>query len=169
MWSSDFSPPHPPVTDRLVEEVQAALGVQLPAAYLALMREHNGGYVDEQLLRVVAAIPAELQPYIDHGYVSIGSIAGLNSDPEADGGLLQTAYLTQEWDLPAGLVLLDGDGHTWVALDYRGAAAEPPVIFLEAYSGAHVVIARDFADFLRRLVPFESVYDDDGELRDAPE
>jgi hypothetical protein len=33
--------------------------------------------------------------------------------------LLDTPYLVQEWELPTPVVLLSGDGHYWIALDYR--------------------------------------------------
>ena len=38
--------------------------------------------------------------------------------------------MTTEWGLPQDVVLLDGDGHTWIALDYRTDphAVEPAVV-----------------------------------------
>ena len=39
LWSSEFRKPNPPVTDQLVREVEALLGVVLPESYVALMRE----------------------------------------------------------------------------------------------------------------------------------
>jgi len=167
MWSSEFSPPHPPVSDSLVREVEALLGVTLPESYVALMRQKNGGYIGEQLVPVEGDVPEDMDHYVDHGCVSVGSIAGLNPDPDAANSVSRTGYMTREWDLPEGLVLLDGDGHTWVALDYRQRPDDPPVIFIESDSGQHVTLAPDFARFLESMVPYDEVFDEDGELREG--
>ena len=57
----------------------------------------------------------------------------------------------QEWDLPPGLLLFDGDGHLWLALDYRNCQEEPPVVCVIS-DGPHVIpVAPSFAEFLRGL------------------
>ena len=159
------SPNSPDVTDELIHEVDAILGVMLPDTYINLMRQHNGGYIPEHLVRIEAAIPPLLAYYIDNGFVSVGSIYGINTDPQGELSIARTTYLIEEWDLPKGLVLLDGDGHTWIALDYRQAETNPPVIFLISDGGHHFNIASDFEDFIARLVPYGDVYDEDGNLK----
>ncbi len=168
MWSSDFDEPNPPVSDALVRELETLLGVKLPESYIALMREHNGGFLKAQLVPVNGEVPGDLAGYIDNGFVSVASIAGLNADPDASGSISQTAYMTKEWNLPDRLVLLDGDGHTWVALDYRQLEIDPPVIFLESETGHYMNIATNFADLVEKLIPHEDVFDEDGKLRNAP-
>jgi hypothetical protein len=166
MFSMDFTPPNPPVSDQIVREVEALLGVTLPPSYIALMREHNGGYIEERLVPVEADPPKGLRGHMADGYVIVGSIAGLNSDPDAYGGIsFTTKYQARIWNLPEGLVPLGGDGHTFVALDYRQRPQNPPVIFITSDTGSYVTIARDFAEFLHKMIPSEQVYDEQGNLR----
>ncbi|MGY3215794.1 hypothetical protein ACVWWV_000296 [Bacillus sp. TE9122W] len=40
---------------------------------------------------------------------------------------MDSAYLIKEWELPEGLVLISGDGHTWVAMDYRKMKKNPAI------------------------------------------
>lgn len=79
-----------------------------------------------------------------------------NASASGDGlSLFDTPYLIQEWGLPDGLVLLSGDGHSWIALDYREAAAEdrPPVIYVDAQSRQVVRLAVSFRHFVEGLIP----------------
>jgi hypothetical protein len=73
--------------------------------------------------------------------------------------------MTERWGSPRELILLDGDGHTWIALDYRQAQEDPPVIYIVSLEGDYVTVAHNFEDFIRRMVPFENVYDRDGNLK----
>lgn len=165
-WSSSFDPPNPPLTDDLIRSAESALGVSLPRSYCELLRQTNGGYVNEQLVRVGSSqIPDALSGYISDGFVSVGSISGIGDGSDADGDILTSSYLIREWGLPERLVLLDGDGHSWVALDYRNHDGnDPPIIYIESDSGASIELARTFADFISSFIPFEDVYDEDGNL-----
>lgn len=168
MWSSDFSVPNPEVTDSLIEKVESTLDIKLPDSYIELMREKNGAYLEEQLIEVKCNIPEKLQYYVDNNYVSMGSISGIGLNENNTGCILSTKYMTNEWDLPERLVLLDGDGHTWVALDYRVREFDPPIIFIETDNYSHVEIAKNFSDLINKMVPYESIYDDEGELKNHP-
>ncbi len=44
--------------------------------------------------------------------------------------LAHVPYLRSEWDVPDWAVMLDGDGHTWVALDYR-VTGDPAAVWIE--------------------------------------
>lgn len=72
--------------------------------------------------------------------------------------LLQTPYLVREWDLPTPVVLLSGDGHTWVALDYRtrGRQREPSVVWIDNERGHEVQLAPSFRAFVELLGPSAS-------------
>ncbi len=76
-------------------------------------------------------------------------------------------YRINEWNLPKGIVLLDGEGHTWIALEYEQITENPPVLYLVSGSGQHINIADNFADFSQKMVLYEDVYDEDGNLRKA--
>jgi hypothetical protein len=100
------------------------------------MSRCNGGY-----LRADLGCPTGTPNSGAADHVGIDAINGIwratvCSPNEASGlglGILATAYLVREWGLPSGVVLLDGDGPTWIALDYRscGSAGEPSVVWLD--------------------------------------
>jgi hypothetical protein len=55
--------------------------------------------------------------------------------------------------MPERLVLLSGEGHWWIALDYRRGdeTAEPSVSWIDNEVGEQIELAPDFASFVRRL------------------
>lgn len=163
LWSSEFDPPNPSLTDDLLNAAQSELGVIFPDAYVTLRRGQNGGYVSERLVPVdTRNLPSALTGYVSDGYVSVGGIAGIGDGTDSLGDVRTTRYLTPEWGLPERLVLLDGDGHTWVALDYRNCSGNNPnAVFIESDSGATVQIASSFAELLTAFVQCEDVYDDE--------
>ena len=77
--------------------------------------------------------------------------------------MLDTPYLVQEWDIPTPVVLLDGDGHTWVALDYRacGPAGAPAVTWFDVELERELPLAPDFRSFVERLRPEDDFLLDD--------
>ena len=163
-WSSEFDPPNPPLYDQLVDDAQSMLDVRLPDAYLKLLAEQNGGYIDNRLTPVpIDSMPNTLRGYVSDGYVTVGSIAGIG-DANSAGNICHTPYFLREWSLPDRLVLLDGDGHSWIALDYRTARHDPPVILIESGNSTHIELASNFAAFVASFVPYNSVYDEDGQL-----
>jgi len=70
-------------------------------------------------------------------------------------GILQTAYMTKEWGLPGGLVLLNGDGHWWIALDYRssGPTGPPTVVWVDVERDEDLQLAKRFTAFREQLKP----------------
>lgn len=144
----------PPLTDEMIVRAEEALGRSLPSSYLDLMRRCNGGYLRDTC--VATARPTSWA--LDH--VSVTSIFGIPAIDDhgrfgTGAGVLCTAYIVSEWGLPEGLVLLDGDGHTWSALDYRGAGEsdEPSVVWLDVEVDDELTIASSFRELLARLRP----------------
>jgi len=133
---------HPPLTDGGVEAAEKELGVKLPRAYLALLQEQNGGYVDVTL------------PDSVHSQIwGIGS-----SFPTIlDGSLKhQMAEYADEIWLPAdadALIPFDGDGHWYLCFDFRSAGpqAEPTVAYVDLESETDDQVAESFGAFLRLL------------------
>ena len=60
--------------------------------------------------------------------------------------------MTREWGLPPRQVLLTGDGHWWISLDYR-AGDVPSVAWLAIDHGQDIQVAPSFAAFLDGLLP----------------
>lgn len=58
-----------------------------------------------------------------------------------------------EWELPSPIVLLSGDGHAWIGLDYRGWGpdGDPSVTWFDAERGSELSLAGDFRTFVENL------------------
>ncbi|WP_097869047.1 SMI1/KNR4 family protein [Streptomyces sp. rh34] len=147
-WGDGDYGVQPPLTDEMVREAERALGVRLPAALLDLLRVQNGGIVATDH----DAFPTSQPTSWSKDHVPFDHLMGIG---RRDGmtSLLDTPYLIDEWGMPAPLVLLSGDGHWWIGLDYRlcGQDGEPSVTWFETDLDREVVLAGDFRSFVQRL------------------
>jgi len=136
--------PEEPLEEAALRRLEATLGVALPAELVALLRVRNGG-----VLRY-CRFPTAAVAGCDHVALDeLGGVGGGGHD------LFDVRYLREEWDLPEWAVMLGGDGHTWIALDYR-RAGEPGVVWLESSdqdgAGPRVTpLAASFPAFLAGL------------------
>ncbi len=137
-WGAGEHGVQPPLTDEALRNAERVLGVALPAALLELLRLRNGG-----------PVAAEYDTFPNGGEeIMFDQLMGIGP---RNTNLLDTPYLIEEWGMPAPVVLLSGDGHYWVALDYRGPSAEPPVTLFDNDFGTEVVLAPDFRSFVEGL------------------
>ncbi|WP_406389646.1 SMI1/KNR4 family protein [Streptomyces sp. NBC_00887] len=147
-WADDDYGVQQPLTDEMVREAEQVLGVTLPSALLDLLRVQNGGIVGADQDAFPTGRPTSWsEDHVPFDYLmGIGRGDGLTS-------LLDTPYLVEEWGMPTPLVLLSGDGHCWVGLDYRicGRHGDPAVAWFETDLGAELVLARDFRSFVEGL------------------
>lgn len=143
IWASEEESPFrlQPLTDGDIKEAEGLLNVKLPDSYIKVLREQNGG----SLLFNAHHIPASA--CIENGAIQIDHLLGIGKDR----GILETPYLLKEWDMPEGLVLLSGDGHSWVTLDYRDRKEQPPVVYVDNEAKLIVNLASSFTDFLEGL------------------
>jgi len=147
----------PPVTDALIEAAEASLGVVLPAKYKELLKERNGGY-----LRLTAhrASPNTWS----HNHVPIEFLPGIwgTSDSYDVQELCAMQKDTQFGDQHK-LIALCGDGHAYICLDYtsRQKGEEPAVVYWQQEKQAEkpMVVATDFASFVKGLIDPESIVD----------
>ncbi|MCY9846365.1 SMI1/KNR4 family protein [Vibrio caribbeanicus] len=161
-WESD----NDSYNDVVLIAVEKKLGVKLPASYIDLMKVWNGCYFeDEYQVPIENDVPQELSYYLGDGFWALSSIAGLSLDESNDSGILYTSSSASEWGVPNGVIAFCGDGHTWLALDYRNEKLdEPSVIFIESDDLNSFVISNNFIDFLKKLIPSDQVYDYDGNI-----
>ena len=136
-----------PITPASIKRAETELNVQLPAQFIELLRIKNGGRTAEMVLHA-----ADISIWIDGKY-EIDELFGINDQDAKELGILSTAYLTSEWDLPEKQVLLLGDGHWWITLDYRLNTQEPTVNWIEPDAERDVVIANTFEEFIKKLLP----------------
>ena len=145
---------HPPLTEEMIAKAEEILGVKLPSGLIALLKIQNGGYTSG------FAHPMKQRTTWAEDHVPLDDLAGIVLDPEHETAqnLLKTEYMTEEWGLPEKQVLLSGDGHYWITLDYRHGS-EPSVAWIDVECGEDMQIAKSFDDFLAGLVP-AAVYDE---------
>lgn len=138
-----------PPTDTLVSEVEETLGYKLPASYIWLMQQHNGG------------IPVKTRFPINQKYARIGheivisGIMGIGKAKECSllGEFGSQFYIT-DWGYPdIGIVICDCNtgGHDVVFLDYRacGPEGEPKVVYVsQTFDYCIIPIADSFEEFI---------------------
>ncbi|NYV76506.1 SMI1/KNR4 family protein [Streptomyces sp. UH6] len=147
-WGDGDHGVQPPLTDEMVREAEGVLGVTLPPALLDLLRLRNGGIVADEH----EAFPTSRPTSWSEDQVPFDVLMGIGRREETTS-LLDTPYLLAEWGLPAALVLLSGDGHCWIGLDYRacGPDGEPSVTWFETDLGTELHLADDFRSFVEGL------------------
>jgi hypothetical protein len=138
----------PPLTDRAVGEAERLLDVTLPDSLLDLLRNQNGGQVSDSR----NAFPTTLPTSWSADHVPFDSVMGIGHR-ERTLSILDSPYLVDEWGLPTAVVLVSGDGHFWIGLDYRTCArhGEPSVAWFDADDNSELALASDFRSFLMGL------------------
>lgn len=146
-WGSNYYN-HPPLTDEMISIAENLLSVSLPLDLIALLRIQNGGYTKG------FAYPMNQPTSWAQDHIPLPDLAGIVTDPQlrTAQNLLQSEYLSKEWDLPPDQILLSGDGHYWVTLDYRNGPI-PSVAWIDSDCGEDFQIAASFKDFLSGLQP----------------
>ncbi|QUQ68515.1 SMI1/KNR4 family protein [Kutzneria sp. CA-103260] len=144
-WGGGTYAVQPPLTDEAVLQAQDLLGVTLPAALLDLLRVQNGGIVACGRRRFPTSAPTSWAD--DH--VPVTDLMGIGHTPGV-ASLLDVPDLIDEWGLPDGVVPVSGDGHCWIALDYR-RSAEPAVTWIDTDRQTELALAPDFRSFVEGL------------------
>nr|WP_276578963.1 SMI1/KNR4 family protein [Bacillus paralicheniformis] len=65
------------------------------------------------------------------------------------------------------MVLIHGDGHTWIALDYRETKENPPVHYFDSELEEDFRLAGSFGEFLSKLYTDDSIDDDSCEHKEG--
>jgi hypothetical protein len=132
-------------------------GFLLPKEYVNLSKSEE--------TKVVKLPPCDnetLNYYFGEGFYEIGAFSTL--DPNAENSIFSSKSSGREWGLPKTYVPLEGDGHTWLALDYSDSLTDPKVIVTETDDGNSLVVANTFNEFVSSLLQYEEVYDLDGNI-----
>ncbi|WP_063774166.1 SMI1/KNR4 family protein [Streptacidiphilus rugosus] len=138
------------LTDEVVQEAEGILGVRLPAALVEILRWQNGGPVSSHW----DAFPTAAPNSWSESHVPFEEVMGIGHRTDRLS-LFDTPYLIGEWGLPSPIVLLCGDGHCWIALDYRdcGWDGEPTVTWFDTESNSELIVATDLRAFVEGLAP----------------
>jgi hypothetical protein len=128
-------------TDAAIARAEMELGVTLPAEFKSVLRYRDGG--DLRLNQFELAFDPPADSYASKLYC----VDELPSVRHGDWGNIvrSTENAQEEWDLPAGLVVLCGGGHWWCCLDYRtcGPTGQPAI--------THIDVADDPEDAPREI------------------
>ncbi|AAP11818.1 MULTISPECIES: SMI1/KNR4 family protein [Bacillus] len=152
IWADDDYLKLAPIKDELIKKAEEVLNVKLPESYITLLKEQNGG-----TLRLDVHPTSKPNSWADD-HVNVSGLYGISFN-ENESSILESRYLIREWEMPENIVLLSGDGHTWIALDYRNVAENPPVIFIDNEFEEIIELAPNFESFLQNLTTYE--YDEE--------
>lgn len=139
----------PAPDERLIQSVEAELGVRLPPSFVDLCRAHNGGHL------IRNAHPTASPTTWAAGHVGVTSIAAIGrSAPFSLCGEVGSTFWVREWGYPdIGVYFADcpSAGHDMIALDYR-AGNGPAVVHVDQEADYRVtLLASDFATFIDGL------------------
>lgn len=135
------------LTPDMVIEAERKLSVKLPQSYIELCMIQNGGRLKYD------AFPTSVPTGWADDHVCVDEIFGIEEE-----GILASEYYIKEWKLPNNIILLYGDGHWWIALDYRNTKENPPIIYVDLEFGEEIFIlelAPDFETFVNGLFIYE--------------
>ena len=155
-----------PPSDELIASVEEELGYKLPAAYIWLMKQHNGG------IPVNTCYPCDEPTCWPDDHVAITGIFGIGREKSCSlCGELGSQFMIDEWEYPAiGVAICDcpSAGHDMIFLDYRacGPQGEPAVVHVDQENDYKIThLADSFEEFIRGL-EHESLYDPDEDAED---
>ena len=155
-----------PPSDELIASVEEELGYKLPAAYIWLMKQHNGG------IPVNTCYPCDEPTCWSDDHVAITGIFGIGREKSCSlCGELGSQFMIDEWEYPAiGVAICDcpSAGHDMIFLDYRvcGPQGEPAVVHVDQENDYKITHLTDsFEEFVRGL-EHESLYDPDEDVED---
>ncbi|MCY7813230.1 SMI1/KNR4 family protein [Bacillus spizizenii] len=137
------------ISEDEIKKVEKKLNLTLPQQYKKLIIQQNGGLINFN------AFPTNQETSCADDHIEVDHIRGI----EKDLGILESEYLIKEWGLPQKLLLIQGDGHNWVALDYRQTNENPPVHYFDLELNNDFKIADSFDEFLSKLYTHE--YEDE--------
>ena len=154
-----------PVTDKDIKAAEAELGYTLPAAYIELLKNHNGGVVKKNC-------------FIndDDDCVYVTGIYGIDRNKKYSlfGELGNEFWISKVKYPPIGIVVADtiSGGHDMIFLDYRecGPTGEPKVVRVDQECDYSMTpLADNFGDFIKNLYfNIEEITDEEfQELSDA--
>ena len=156
-----------PPSDELIASVEAELGYKLPASYIWLMKQHNGG------MPVNTCCPTYEPTSWASDHVAITGIFGIGREKTYSlCGELGSQFMIDEWEYPPiGVAICDcpSAGHDMIFLDYRacGPQGEPAVVHVDQENDYKIThLADSFEEFIRSL-EHESAFDLDGDDEDT--
>ena len=155
-------------TPALVASIEEALGYTLPASYVWLMTQHNGG------IPTRSCFPTKKRTSWAEDHVAVYGISSIGrKKTHALCGALGSEFMLDEWGYPRiGVVFADcpSAGHDVIMFDYRkcGPRGEPSVVHVDQERDYAITpLAKNFEAFVRGLADESEFADDEEEREDA--
>ncbi|WP_372628928.1 SMI1/KNR4 family protein [Cohnella sp.] len=148
-----------PPTAEMIASIEEELGYKLPADYIWLMQQQNGG------IPVNTCFPTAIPTSWAEDHIAITGIMGIGREKTYSlCGDLGSGFMLEEWGYPdIGVVICEcpSAGHDVIMLDYRacGRDGEPAVVHVDQEADYRITyLAPSFATFIVGLVN-EEVFD----------
>lgn len=144
-------------SDELIMKIEEELGYKLPASYIWLMKQHNGGVPFKTAYPMIESTTSWSDDHVvitgimGIGYKKIFSLCGKRG----------SQFWIDEWEYPPiGVALCNcpSAGHDMIFLDYRecGPKGEPKVVYIDQeYDYAITPLAESFEEFICGLMDAE--------------
>ncbi len=133
------------IDEKKIREAEGRLGVTLPDTYKKLILEWNGGFT------VRNAFPTEKPNSWADDHVQFDHLRGIAKGD----GIMNSSELSDELELPEGLIFISGEEDTWIAMDYRKTKEHPPIHYFDLEMGVDFKLADSFDDFIEKLYTAE--------------
>jgi len=139
------------LTSEDINKAEKHFRVKLPKAYLDILMEKNGGTL------LYNALPISLNRWEGDDFLLIEYLFGIKENE----GIMETDYYVKEWEINRkNIILLSGDGHQWIALDYNNSE-NPKVIYIDTEEDKVIELYSSFDEMIENLFIQEENEDDD--------
>ncbi|APT46854.1 SMI1/KNR4 family protein [Bacillus safensis] len=133
------------IDEEQIREAEGRLGVTLPDTYKKLILEWNGGFT------VRNAFPTEQLNSWAEDHVQFDHLRGIAKED----GIMNSSQLSDELELPEGLIFISGEEDTWIAMDYRETKEHPPIHYFDLEMEIDFKLADTFDEFIEQLYTAE--------------
>ncbi|WP_164849649.1 SMI1/KNR4 family protein [Niallia taxi] len=130
-----------------IELAEKAFHIKLPQAYIDLLIEQNGGCLKNTYL------PVNFKNWADN-HILFDYLLGIKKDK----GIMESNYLLKEWGVKEkNLIIISGDGHFFIALDYRTNEEKPTIVYIDTTENQITKIYEDFSTMVNSLYEEEDL------------
>lgn len=129
------------LTDEDINLAEKTFNVKLPKEYVEILFEQNGGYLLKDTIKFDFDIGTS-------NLIQVDSIFGIKKDM----GIMKTDYLLNEWGVKnKGYIVIAGDGHYFIVLDYGERDKSPKISYIDTETGNLYIMFPSFKSFLENL------------------
>lgn len=130
------------LTDEDIQNAEQFFNVKLPKEFIDLLKIQNGGYLKKKRL------PVHFKNDLANDHIPFDVLFGVKEKK----GIMESKYLLKEWGIKEkNLILLSGDGHFWIALDYRNDNKNPEIVYIDTTEQKITKIYDSFNEMINNL------------------